>query len=93
VTRLAREVVIPSGQNLAGTASCPPGEVAVGGGAGHSGQQDDLVLIKYDGPVEADGTPPEDGEPATQWEAAGEHSFLSGLPSVTMTVSVLCAKA
>jgi hypothetical protein len=92
VTRLAREEIITSGQNLTATASCLAGEVAVGGGAGLTAQQDDLVGIKYDRPLEADGTTPEDGERATQWEATGENSFLSGLPSVVMTVSVLCAK-
>ena len=93
VTRLSRDEIITSGQNLTATASCPAGEVAVGGGAGLTAQQDDLVAIKYDRPLEADGTTPEDGDPATQWEATGENSFLSGLPNVTMTVSVICAEA
>ena len=87
----SRDVLLPEGQNVTATASCPEGTVAVGGGAGHSGTPKDRVLIKYDAPVEDDGTRPEEGETATQWEATAQNVLGSGTSDIIMTVHVLCA--
>lgn len=91
VARRAVDVPVQPGDLKTGTASCLGGEVAVGGGAGHSGTPDDLVAIMFDEPLEADGSTPEDGEPATQWQAAVHNTLFSGVNS-TMTVHVLCAR-
>ena len=43
-----------------------------------------------DQPLEADGSTPEDGERATQWQAIGHNLIVSGVTRI-MTVHVLCA--
>ena len=92
LARRAVDVVLEPGDSETATASCPPGEIAVGGGAGHDGTPDDPVAIVFDEPLEADGTPPEDGEPATQWRARGHNPFQLSIVTRTMTVHVLCAE-
>ena len=75
-----------------GTASCASGEIAVGGGAGY-GNMDAKVSIMFDEPLELDGTPPEEGDLATRWHAAGNNANgpASGV-NKTMAVYVVCAK-
>jgi hypothetical protein len=91
VTRRAVDIVLQRGEGERPTASCAAGEIAIGGGAGHSGTPGDLVAIAFAEPLEADGSPPEDGEPATGWRATGFHYHGSSDPAVTMTLHVLCA--
>jgi hypothetical protein len=93
-TRRAADVLLRLGDTAEATASCEPGEVAVGGGAGHDGLPDDAVAILADEPLKADGSPPSDGQPATQWRAIGSNLLIgNGPPEARMTVYVLCAKA
>jgi hypothetical protein len=91
-TRRAVDVLLRTGETAEATAGCEPGEVAVGGGAGHDGRPDDFVAILADEPLKADGSPPADGQPATQWRAIGQNTLLAGPPEARMTVYVLCAK-
>jgi hypothetical protein len=91
-TRRAAEVLLRTGETAEATASCEPGEVAVGGGAGHDGRPDDFVAILADEPLKADGSPPADGQSATQWRAIGQNLLLAGPPEARMTVYVLCAR-
>ena len=86
------DVPLPANARAVGTASCANGEIAVGGGAGY-GTLDAKVAILFDEPLEADGSPPEAGDLATQWHAAGNNANSpgSGL-NKTMTIYVVCAK-
>ncbi len=90
--RRSVEVRLLNGETADGSASCQPGEVAVGGGAGHDGQADDYVAILADEPLKADGSPPADGQPATQWHAIGQNILQAGPPESHMSVYVLCAR-
>ena len=90
--RRSVEVRMLTGETAEASASCQPGEVAVGGGAGHDGQAGDNVGILADEPLRADGSPPADGQPATQWHAIGQNIQLVGPPETRMSVYVLCAR-
>jgi hypothetical protein len=68
-------------------ASCLTGEVAVGGGGGVTGFQNDAAIF-FDEPREADGSDPEDGEPATKWAVGASNS--SGNTQI-VNAHVLCA--
>ena len=63
------DVVVPGDEAASMTVSCDQGEVALGGGAGHSGLPAENVAVLADEPLEGDGTPPEQGETATAWRA------------------------
>lgn len=79
---------IPDGQFEVVVASCLPGETAVGGGGGLTGILNGTSAVYFDEPREADGTLPEDGEPATKW-AVGAGNF-TGNPQF-VNAHVLCA--
>jgi hypothetical protein len=81
-------VVVPSGDTAGATASCLPGERAVGGGAGITGAFTGNAAVFVNEPREDDGSDPEDGEVATKWGAVGGNATV--LPQV-MNVHVLCA--
>jgi hypothetical protein len=85
------DVPLPAFTQAVGTASCANGEIAVGGGAGY-GTLDPKVAILFDEPLEIDGSPPEEGDLATQWHAGANNANgpASGL-NKTMTVYVVCA--
>jgi hypothetical protein len=61
----------PSTTIRRGSVSCAAGEIATGGGTTITNVLTGVSLIVTDGPIEADGSPPEAGEPATGWEAVG----------------------
>lgn len=63
------DLLVAEGSTETGTASCLQGEIASGGGAGYSGPPDTKVAIVFDEPLDADGSPPDVGERATQWRA------------------------
>lgn len=79
---------VPSAQREIVVASCLPGEVAVGGGGGITGLLNGGSIIYFDEPREADGSVPEDGEPATKWAVAA--SNFTGDTQI-VNVHVLCA--
>jgi hypothetical protein len=90
--RTNRTLPAPSPGNStveAGLALCLPDERAVGGGAGITGVASGFAIIMMSEPVEADGSPPEDGEEATGWRAVGLNNDQS--TAQTMNVHVLCA--
>jgi hypothetical protein len=92
LTRRAAEVALAPGEAEDIIATCLPGEVAVGGGGIHDGTPSDLIALMYSHPLEADGSPPEDGERATGWLIGGHHTF-HGVGDLGMTAYVLCANA
>jgi hypothetical protein len=92
LTRRATEVVLPPSEAEDVIATCLPGEVAVGGGGIHDGTLSEPISVMYSHPVEADGSPPEDGERATGWSVGGRHEF-HGVGDLGMTAYVLCANA
>lgn len=61
----------PSATVKRGSVSCEPGEIATGGGTTITNVLAGVSLVVTDGPIEADGSPPEQGDPATGWEAVG----------------------
>jgi hypothetical protein len=73
-----------------GAVSCEAGEVAVGGGAGITGVLGGAVNVTNSEPLEADGTPPENGDVATGWRALGVN--VDDEDAATMHVHVLCAR-
>jgi hypothetical protein len=79
---------VPNGGSETAVASCLPGEVAVGGGAGITFAFTQDAAIFTSEPREADGSDPEDGEVATKWAAVGVND--TGVPQL-MNVHVLCA--
>ncbi len=85
------DLTVPDGATAAATATCAAGEVAVGGGAGYSGGDDATLAILFDEPLEADGSPPEEGEPAAQWRAFARN-VAGGAGAQVMTVHALCKK-
>jgi hypothetical protein len=92
LTRRIADVALNSGDAKDVTASCLAGEVAVGGGGAHDGTVSDIVGVVYSYPLEADGSPPEDGERATAWRVGADNPFFTGIDR-TLTAYVLCAKA
>ena len=82
------DLLVPAGAQRAAIAECESGEVAVGGGSGITGSLANVSGIASDDPREADGSLPEDGEPATAWRAVGLN--FSGVAQL-MNVHVLCA--
>jgi hypothetical protein len=84
ITRRAEENV-PSGEVRERDVSCAAGQTVVGGGAGISGLNSDVV---ESAPIEADGSRPEDGEVSTGWSARAWNA--TGSPQ-TLNVLVLCA--
>ena len=80
--------VVPNGGSETAVASCLPGEVAVGGGAGITFAFTQDAAIFTSEPREADGSDPEDGDVATKWAAVGVND--TGVPQL-MNVHVLCA--
>jgi hypothetical protein len=89
VARRTDTVLGTSGGAAVAEASCLPGEVAVGGGAGTNGPLDGTSAVLWDVPREDDGTIPEEGETATRWAAGGANS--DPVQQRTMHVFVLCA--
>jgi hypothetical protein len=89
VARRTDTVLGTSGGAAVAEASCLPGEVAVGGGAGTNGPLDGTSAVLWDVPREDDGTIPEEGETATRWAAGGANS--DPVRQRTMSVFVLCA--
>jgi hypothetical protein len=83
------EVTVPAMSTVEGTASCANGETAVSGGVGHSGVPTQQVFAIYSAPLAADGTVPDDGEPARRWVAALRN--LTTSPR-TLEVHALCVK-
>ena len=92
LARRVADVSLASGVSKEVVASCLPGEVAVGGGAVHDGTVADIAGVTYSLPLEADGSPPEDGERATQWLIGAQNHFTSGVDH-KLTAYVLCANA
>ncbi len=92
LTRRISDVALDSGDAKDVTPRCLVGEVAVGGGAVHDGTVSDIVGVVYSYPLEADGSPPEDGERATAWRIGAENPFFSGVDH-TLTAYVLCARS
>jgi hypothetical protein len=90
--RRTNEIALTLGATEAAVATCAPGEVAVGGGAGHDAAPTDFVTVLSDEPLAADGSPPSDGERATKWRAIGNNAVFGGLPLAHMRVYVLCAQ-
>ena len=93
VARRVNVTIAPSGA-LSGSVepasvTCEEGEVVVGGGAGITNVLNGNALIVMSEPVEADGSPPEDGEAATRWRAVGANHDNND--PQTMNVHVLCA--
>jgi len=70
-------------------ASCEPGEVAVGGGAGTTNFINAEGFVLASEPLAADGSPAADGDVPTQWRAAGFSN--SQAEPHTLRVHVLCA--
>jgi hypothetical protein len=91
LTRRAPDTPLAPGELADVTASCAPGEVAVGGGAGHSAETDGFAFIAFGEPVGPAGRPPADGQPATGWRAQGFNAQFA-LDAVTLRVHVLCAR-
>jgi hypothetical protein len=93
VARRTTRTLPPDGGGIAtvqtGVASCLPGEVAVGGGAGTTNFLTTEGLVLVSEPLAADGSPAGDGEVATQWRAAGFNSH-DAVPH-SLRVHVLCA--
>jgi hypothetical protein len=85
----SEDVVVEKDATASATASCIPGEIAVGGGAGYSGLAAERMLIMSDEPLEADGSPPEQGESATQWRAIARNDQDEDR---VLYVTVLCAR-
>jgi hypothetical protein len=83
---------LPADDSSEATASCAPGEIAIGGGAGYSDPVDPKVVVLEDEPYEADGTTPEDGDTVTQWHAGAANHNTAGNPDKTLSAYVLCAK-
>ena len=83
------DVTVPGNSKEEATASCANGELAVGGGAGHSGAANEDVYVIFAAPLHADGSAPDDGEPAGRW-MAGLNNNASG--SRAMSVYVLCVR-
>jgi hypothetical protein len=84
------DVTLGVGDAKEATASCLPGEVAVGGGAFLDSAGSDVLAVRYAYPLEADGTAPEDGERATQWVGGGHNHPNFSTVARTFTVYVLC---
>ena len=80
------DLTVPASSREEITANCAAGEVAVGGGAGHSGLASGNIGVLYDLPVAA-GSLPASGEIATGWRAGVNN--LVGAPRV-LSVYVLC---
>src|SRR5262245_846894 len=93
VTRRTAEMTLTLGQVDERTASCLPGEIAVGGGGGNAGAPSDFVVALSDEPVKANGAPPASGEQATGWRVVGLNPLLAGLAQGHINVYVLCTKA
>lgn len=70
-------------------ASCATGEIAVGGGVGHSGTVAENIAAIYDYPQTTAGSLPQDGDTAGRW-LAGVKSNVGA--TRTMTVYALCTK-
>ncbi len=81
------DLTVPASSQAEATASCADGEVAIGGGAGHSGSVAENIGVVSGVPLTADGSLPQDGDRAGRWYA-GVHNNV-GAPRV-MTVYVLC---
>ena len=80
---------MPASSDIEAAASCASGEIAVGGGAGHSGTVAENIGVVYSVPQAADGSPLQDGQRAGRWLAGLKNNV--GAPR-TMTTYVLCAK-
>jgi hypothetical protein len=93
VTRRTEEMTLTLGQVDERTASCLPGEIAVGGGGGNAGAPSDVVVALSDEPVKANGAPPASGEQATGWRVVGLNPLLVGPTTGHVNVYVLCTKA
>jgi hypothetical protein len=83
------DVTVAASSEQEAAASCANGEIAVGGGVGHSGTVAENIAALYGFPQKADGSLPQDGDRAGRW-LAGVNSNV-GAPR-TMTVYVLCTK-
>lgn len=92
LVRRTADVTLNSGDRKEVSASCLPGEVAVGGGGLHDAALSETVSVAYSYPLEADGSPPEDGERPTAWLVGGHNLFFSGVDA-KVTAYVLCANA
>ena len=85
------DVTIADGTVEFAAATCLPGDIAVGGGAGISGVVTGDAWVVLSEPAKDIGQLPASGEAATRWRAAGLNaSGGGGLPQV-MNVHVLCA--
>lgn len=79
---------VNAGAGTIASASCLPGETAVGGGSGMTGPDNGTALIFWDEPIEPDGSPPEDGETPTGWRAGGVNATGA---QQSLQVHALCA--
>jgi hypothetical protein len=84
------DVTVPASSREEATASCAAGEIAVGGGAGHSGAVGDSVAVLYSLPVDAGGSPVQIGDAATGWRAAVFNNL--GGASRVLSVYALCTR-
>jgi hypothetical protein len=69
------------------TASCADGEVAVGGGVGHSGSISNQLVVLASEPLDANGSTPDAGDRATQWRTFARNN---GNDDRIMYVYALC---
>jgi hypothetical protein len=83
------DLTIAASSNEEATASCASGEIAVGGGASHSGTVFEDIAVLYSAPLTASGSPPQDGERAGRWLVGIGNQ--ENVPR-TMTAYVLCTK-
>ena len=89
IDRRAADATLEPGKLGDVIASCAPGEVAIGGGAGLSDHE--LSFVAFGEPVGPAGRPPADGEPATGWRAQAFNSQFA-IENATLRVHVLCAR-
>lgn len=83
------DVTVPASSDMEAAASCASGEIAVGGGASHSGTVLENIGFVYGGPLTANGSLPQDGDQAGRWVSGLKNNV--GAPR-GMTVYVLCTK-
>lgn len=83
------DVTVPPQDPAEATAACAAGEIAVGGGASHSGTVAENIGQVFGGPQTANGEPPQDGATAGRWHVGLQSNV--GAQRV-LTAYVLCTK-
>ncbi len=81
---------VSTGQVVKGSASCPTGSRAVGGGYGSSGAMyTGWYFPRFDEPLASTGKPPRAGRPAARWRARVDESAPD---PYDYKISVVCSK-